>query len=128
MSDISIRIDTGEPTGGEVLDRIRAELRRELARAIKRLGRDGLKRWRSRTPRITGVLRASETARVRIDHGRGFYGAEFRVGYPGSIYYRTVAGRPQHKHLRNLASVRKWARRHAGSYVDAATAAAGFSH
>lgn len=127
MPDIGIRVDVGEPTGREVIDRIRADLQREVARAIKRMQRDGLKRWRSRTPRITGTLRASETALARIDHRRGRYSVTFRVGFPGSIYYGTVANRPRHKHLRHLASVRKWARRNTSSYIDAAVAAAGFN-
>ena len=90
--------------------------RRELAVGITAVAKDGTRIWRKATPIRTGTLRRSEGTRVRIS--RDTYSAEFLVRGRGAAYYGAVAGR--YPALRNQQVVSKWARKHAGPYLDAA--------
>ena len=83
-----------------------------------RLAADAVRIWRKATPRITGILRASEVAVIINDPARGRYGVRFRVRQPGSIYYTRVAG--HHPKLRGLAVVYKWLDVNALVYADRA--------
>ena len=122
MATITISVNVGGPTFREITQEIIAAVRRHLRIEVQRLARDAIVVWRKATPRVSGVLRASEVA--VISYRDGSVNVRFRVTFPGSAYYNKVASLKRHRALRNNKVVLKWFDSHVQQYVNAAVDAA----
>ena len=122
-----VRVSVTSPLS--LADQIRdllSDLNRELKREARKLATDAQRDWRRATPKITGLLRKSE--RVIPFAGRGAIGIVAKVVPLGSLYYDSVASRPEYsnRRLKNLKRVRTYLNRHGPRRVDRALRNAGF--
>ena len=122
MATITISVNVGGPTFREITQELIDSIREHLRIEVQRLARDAIKVWRRATPKITGVLRASEVA--VISYRDGAVNVRFRVTLPGSLYYAKVAALKRHRSLRNNRVVLKWFDNHVQEYVNRAVDAA----
>lgn len=122
MATITISVNVGGPTFREITQEIIDAVRRHLRIEVQRLARDAIKIWRKATPKITGVLRASEVA--VIAYRDGSVNVRFRVTLPGSLYYRKVAALKRHRALRNNRAVIRFFDNRVQEYVNRAVDAA----
>ena len=122
MATVTVTVNVGGPTFREITQRIIDAIHKHLRVEVQRLARDAIVVWRKATPRVSGVLRASEVAVV--SYRDGSVNVRFRVTFPGSAYYGKVAALKRHRALRNNKVVLKWFDNHVQQYVNRAVDAA----
>ncbi len=114
-----IRIVDSGPTFVALLRPLVEAIRRHLVIQMENMIRDGERYWQSNVPYVSGTLRASCVGAITHADSRSIT-AGFRVVFPGSDYYDTVAALPKYRKLRNLRIVLDWVDKNAIVYVNRA--------